>query len=106
MNQPAQRRDGARTMTQTYPIPRMPYRLDWHREHPHNRALRDEQRRNAQDRAHDRRMARQADKAAAKAADAALMASPEMVARKSAALAAAAALVAQMAAPRLSPVAL
>ena len=84
------------TETQTYPIPGMPYRLDWSQWHPHNRALRDEQRRKAQDRAHERRMRRQAGKDTAATADAALMASPEMVARKAAALAAAAALVAQM----------
>lgn len=86
------------TETQTYPIPGTPYRLDWSQWHPHNRAIREEQRRKAQDRAHDRRMRRQADKDTAATADAALMASPEMVARNAAALAAAAALVAQMAA--------
>ena len=93
-------------MTQTYPIPGMHYRIDWAKFHPHNVALREEARRKAQDRAHGRRMLRQASKDVAATADAALMASPEMVARKSAALAAATALVAQMAAPRLSPVAL
>jgi len=92
--------------TQTYSIPGMPYRLDWSQWHPHNRATREEQRRKAQDRAHDRRMRHQAGKDAAATADAALMASAEMVARKAAALAAAAALIAQMTAHRLSPVAL
>ena len=93
-------------MTQTYPIPGMPYRIDWAKFHPHNVAHREAVRRKAQDRAHDRRIRRQADLAARKAADVARMASPEMVQRKAAALASAAALVAQMRAPRLSIAAL
>ena len=84
-------------MTQTYPIPGMPYRIDWAKFHPHNVALREAQRREAQDRAHDRRMARQADKDAERAKNVARMASPEMVARKAAALEAAQRLLAQLA---------
>jgi hypothetical protein len=72
-----------------HPIPGMPYRLDWSEFHPHNRALRDAARIKAQDHAHSRRMSREADRATSRAADAARMASPEMVDRKAAALAAA-----------------
>ena len=85
------------TASPLFPIPGMPYRLDWSKFHPHNRALREADRIKAQDGAHSRRMSREADRAAARAADAVRMASPEMVARKAAALEAARRMVAQMA---------
>ncbi|MEJ8856972.1 hypothetical protein WKW79_20520 [Variovorax robiniae] len=81
---------------QSYPIPGMPYRLDWNAFHPHNVAHREASRRKAQDRAHDRRVKREAERAARRAADAVAMASPEMVARKAAALAGAERLMALM----------
>ena len=80
-----------------YPIPGMPYRLDWSQFHPHNRATREAARIKAQDRAHDKRMTRAADRASARAADAVRMALPEMVNRKAAAMEAARRMVAQMA---------
>lgn len=81
---------------QPYPIPGMPYRLDWNKHHPHNLAHRAASRRKAQDRAHQRRQEREAEMAQRRAADAALMASPVMVARKGAALADAERLLALM----------
>ncbi len=82
-----------------FPIRGMPYRLDWSPHHPHNLAVRTEDRRKAQERAHIRRSTREASEAAQSAADATHMASPEMVARKAAALEAAQRTLAQLAPP-------
>ena len=86
-------------MTPSHPrlIPGMPYRLDWSKYHPHNVAIREADRIKAQQRSHDKRMGREADRAKARAADALRMASPVMQDRKAAALATAARMVAAMA---------
>lgn len=74
-------------MTQTYPIPGMPYRIDWAKFHPHNVALREAARRKAQHRANKRSVLRLASKHSAAITRASWMASQEMQARRSAALA-------------------
>lgn len=70
---------------------------------PHNRATREQRKREAQFRAGEKRDAREADKAALKLAAAAAMQTPEMLARKAAALADAERLLAALGIPRPSP---